>query len=59
MRVLLSIGVIFLFLNCEDKQTSKQKNTPVVKDSALIKTTSQKEITSEYPRLTDNNAMEF
>ncbi len=59
MRVLLGIGVIFLFLNCEDKQTSKQTNTPVVKDSVITKTIPKKEITSEYPRLTDKNAMEF
>jgi peptidyl-prolyl cis-trans isomerase A (cyclophilin A) len=59
MRVLLGIGVIFLFLSCEDKQTSKQTNTTVVKDSVITKTIPKKEPTSEYPRLTDKNAMEF
>ena len=59
MRVLLGISVIFLFLSCEDKQTSKQTNTLIVKDSVVTKTTPKKEITSEYPRLTDHNAMEF
>ena len=61
MRVLLGIGVIFLFLNCEDKQTSKQTNIPVVKDSVIAEpqTSSKKETLPEYPRLTDKNAMEF
>ncbi len=61
MRVLLGTCVIFLFLNCEDKQTSKQTNIPVVKDSVITEpqTSSKKETLPEYPRLTDKNAMEF
>ncbi len=61
MRVLLGACVILLFLNCEDKQTSKQTNTPVVKDSVIteLKTSSKKETVPEYPRLTNKNAMEF
>jgi cyclophilin family peptidyl-prolyl cis-trans isomerase len=61
MRFLLSIFIISLLLNCEDRQTSKQTNTTDVKDSALTKpkTTPKKKTIPEYPRLTDANAMEF
>ena len=60
MRFLLGVFVSLLFFNCEDKQTSKQTNTTGVKDSVIIKPKSiQKKIESEYPKLTDTNAMEF
>lgn len=61
MRFLLSICIISLLLNCEDRQTSKQTNTTVVKDSALTKpiTIPKKKTSPKYPRLTDRNAMEF
>ena len=65
MRFLLlfpiAIGFGLLLLNCEDKQTSKKTITTVVKDSTEIKTkvTPVKKAISEYPRLTDDNAMEF
>ncbi len=60
MRVLLVACAILLFFNCEDKETSKQIDTTVVKDSVVVKPdTIEKAIVSEYPRLTDKNAMEF
>lgn len=61
MRVLLGVCILLLVLNCEDKQTSKQTNTPIVKDSVVTtdKKTPKKKKTPRYPRLTDQNAMEF
>ena len=60
MRFLLSLCTILLFLNCEDKQTSKQTETSIVKDSVKQKTAKvSKPKGNEYPKLTDNNAMEF
>ncbi|EPR70690.1 Peptidyl-prolyl cis-trans isomerase [Winogradskyella psychrotolerans RS-3] len=55
------IGFGLLLLSCEDKQTSKKTNTTVVKDSikSKPKVESKKPATSEFPLLTDNNAMEF
>ena len=61
MRVLLSVCVILLMLNCEDKQTSKQINTSDIKDvvEATSKTAPPKKTALEYPKLSDDNAMEF
>jgi len=63
MRLLFTIAIGFglLLLNCEDKQTSKKTNTPIVKDSTIteIKINPTKETSIEYPKLTDKNAMEF
>ena len=61
MRFRLVIIIALFFLNCEDKQTSKQTNTSKQKDTIVEK---PKEITKkktepEFPVLTDNNAMEF
>jgi len=55
----MAIGL--LLLNCEDRQSSKKTNTSIIKDSTITETkvTSKNEVTSEYPKLTDNNAMEF
>ncbi|WP_296312817.1 peptidylprolyl isomerase [Winogradskyella sp. UBA3174] len=62
MRFLLVICIALLVLNCEDKQTSKKSDASAVKDS-IVKTESQKKLKEktrrEYPKLTDNNAMEF
>lgn len=57
----LALGIGLLLLNCEDKQSSKKTNTPVVKDSTLPETKNKpkKKSTSEFPLLTDENAMEF
>jgi cyclophilin family peptidyl-prolyl cis-trans isomerase len=56
----LVIGMMVLF-NCEDKQTSKQKDKTTAKDSVVenVKTILEEKPKSEYPKLTDNNAMEF
>jgi cyclophilin family peptidyl-prolyl cis-trans isomerase len=61
MRVLLGVCIIIIFLSCEDKQTSKQINTTAIKDSVITepKTTSKEQTRLEYPKLTDQNAMEF
>lgn len=55
------IGFGLLLLSCEDKQTSKKTNTTVVKDSikSKPKVETKETIASEFPLLTDNNAMEF
>lgn len=59
----IAIGISLLLLNCEDKQTSKQKENAIAKDSIITvsipqKTTSNKTETN-FPKLTDANAMEF
>jgi cyclophilin family peptidyl-prolyl cis-trans isomerase len=60
MRLLLGICVFLLFFNCEDKQTSKQTDTTFVKDSIETQPKPIKQdVESEYPKLTDANAMEF
>lgn len=60
MRFLLVLCIGLLVFNCEDKQTSKQKET-VVKDSIPTKEKSKKDNQKkeEFPLLTDANAMEF
>lgn len=62
MRFLLITCIGLLLFNCEDKQTSKKNNPTVIKDSlAKVKSQNATKIKqqSEYPRLTDANAMEF
>ncbi len=60
MRFLLVVCIGLLLWNCEDKETSKQTVKSVIKDSVVIKTVSTKKATvSEYPKLTNKNAMEF
>jgi len=63
MRFLLVLSIGLLLLNCEDKQTSKQKDAAVAKDSLIIQPNSEKPTAKKpeivFPRLTDNNAMEF
>lgn len=55
------IGLSLLLLNCEGKQSSKKTTSTKVKDSVVTETKvmSKKEAFSEYPKLTDKNAMEF
>ncbi|WP_111683659.1 peptidylprolyl isomerase [Winogradskyella tangerina] len=56
------IVISFLILcSCEDKQTSKQSNAPKSKDSIVeqVKEIPKKTTASEYPILTDDNAMEY
>lgn len=57
----MAFGIGLLFLNCEDKQTSKKTNTSVIKDSIVAETkiTPKKQTDSDFPRLTDANAMQF
>jgi len=60
MRFLLVVCFSIILFNCEDKQTSKQKDTTIVKDSIAVKTkVDKKKPESKYPTLTDKNAMEF
>lgn len=59
MRILLFFFICFL-LGCEDRKTSKQ-NTTVTTDTTSVKKSPVKKVKTEreYPRLTDNNAMQF
>ena len=59
MRLIILFGLL-LILGCEDKQTSKQ-NKPIAKDSTIQKKEVPKAVKSQrkYPRLTDDNAMDF
>lgn len=63
MRFLLVVSIGLLLLNCEDKQTSKQTDNAEIKDSLITKTksnkTASKKPKTNFPRLTDENAMEF
>ena len=63
MRFLLLFFTILFLWNCEDKQTSKNSNTTTVKDTITTKekSTPKKKAkkVSEFPILTDDNAMEF
>lgn len=59
MRILL-ICSLFLLFNCEDKQTSKQNvsgTENAVSKKKSVKKAKKKE--RKYPRLTDENAIEF
>ncbi|TDU39595.1 cyclophilin family peptidyl-prolyl cis-trans isomerase [Gelidibacter sediminis] len=63
MRILVFIGVFFVFLNCEDKQ-SRQKENNSSADSLTTSTLVErkkepKKNQREYPKLNDKNAMEF
>ena len=55
--------IILVVWNCEDKQSSKQTNVSTPKDSVPKKVEAApikpSEPQSEYPLLTDNNAMEY
>jgi len=60
MRFLLVVCIGLLLWNCEDKETSKQTVKTVTKDSVITKRASPKKANvSEYPKLTNKNAMEF
>ena len=57
------IGVLFILVNCEDKQ-SRQKNSHPIVDSLSSKDIPVKKSTTaekqrKFPKLTDKNAMEF
>lgn len=57
------VGIGLLLTNCEDKQTSKQTENAIVKDSIVTKKQPKKETTKKaetnFLKLTDANAMEF
>ncbi|PYE82027.1 cyclophilin family peptidyl-prolyl cis-trans isomerase [Winogradskyella epiphytica] len=61
LMLLVALGFSLTFLNCEDKQTSKKTQNTVIKDSTEIttKTKAKKKNERKYPKLTDENAMEF
>ena len=63
MRFLLVVSIGLLFLNCEDKQSSKQTDREISKDSQIKQPkredTTKKESVSKFPVLTDENAMDF
>ncbi len=62
MRFLIVLSIGLLFFNCEDKQTSKQKDNAFAKDSLKLESKPKKTIPKkpelEFPKLTDKNAME-
>ncbi|WP_299390126.1 peptidylprolyl isomerase [uncultured Gelidibacter sp.] len=63
MRILVFIGLFFVFLNCEDKQ-SRQKANNSAADSLTTSTIVEEKKEPQkpqrkYPKLTDKNAMEF
>lgn len=56
------ILLLLLFLNCEDKQSSKQTESPKIDTTKVVeKKAPNKKATTErkYPKLTDENAMDF
>ena len=63
MRLILLLCVSFILLNCEDKQSTKKKNTTttetVLKSKKSIKKDSIKKPKRKLPLLTENNAMDF
>ena len=63
MRILMAIGVFFILLNCEDKQ-SRQKRNYSTADSLATEEIEAKNNTPlkklrKLPKLTDKNAMDF
>ncbi len=63
MRFQLVFIIVLFLWNCEDKQSSKNSNTTIAKDTITTteKPAPKKKVkkTSEFPVLTDDNAMEF
>lgn len=62
MRLIILLSVFFLFLSCEDKQSSKKKTpdtteTKPKKEGKKIVTNT--EVEREFPKLDKSNAMEF
>lgn len=62
MRILMYIGIVLLFLNCEDKQSRQKKDTSA-KDSMTTESAPVKKKAAQkkrkFPKLTDENAMDF
>jgi peptidyl-prolyl cis-trans isomerase A (cyclophilin A) len=63
MKFILVACIGLLLWNCEDKQTSKNTNITVVKDSIakeeVFTQAAKTKMTIEYPKLNASNAMEF
>ena len=64
MKVLSFVCLCLLLLNCEDKQTQQNKTTKVIDSIPTIelKTETQDTVVEpqrEYPKLNDDNVMEF
>ncbi len=63
MRILMVIGVFFMLLNCEDKQSRQQRNTSstdsLTTEHLKVKKDTPPKNEREYPQLTDKNAMDF
>ncbi|NNE31952.1 MAG: peptidylprolyl isomerase [Winogradskyella sp.] len=61
MRFILILCIGLLIMSCEDKQTSKQSDSPDKKETSkdTLDSTSNSVKQRKYPKLTDDNAMEF
>jgi peptidyl-prolyl cis-trans isomerase A (cyclophilin A) len=63
MRILMFIGVFFIVLNCEDKQSRQQKNNSNADSLATVNSEDKKKAPKikqrKFPKLTDKNAMDF
>ena len=62
MRVILLLFAFCLFLNCEDKQSKKKKNTESTETTVVKKVEDSVETEPDeraFPKLTDENAMFF
>lgn len=63
MRILMFIGVFFIVLNCEDKQSRQQKNNSTVDSLASVNNEDKKKAPKtkqrKFPKLNDKNAMDF
>ena len=63
MRILIVLGVFFMFLNCEDKQSRQKSNTSNIDSSTTGEIQVEKETITKkqrkFQKLTDKNAMDF
>lgn len=59
MRIFLFFFFLVFFLNCEDKQSNKKKNTETTKTIVKKETDSVKPKPKTFPKLNSKSAMEF
>ena len=63
MRILMFIGLFFILLNCEDKQSRQKSNSSTLdsltKEDIRVKKDPVQKKQREFPKLTDTNAMDF